>query len=74
MPSPKFSSDMLECMYENQLALEAAIMEFSICAANRGGAQAGEDVSSALETEDRLARLRHKALPKGSSGLLLLAA
>ena len=61
-------------MYKNQLAIAAAIMEFSICAANRGGAQAEEDVSSALETEESLARLTHEALSKSLSGLLLLAA
>ncbi|MEX2903705.1 hypothetical protein AB3967_20565 [Pseudomonas rhodesiae] len=66
MPAPYSLPDMLERIYENQLALEAAIMELSMWTANQGGAQTDENVRGALETIDEnaghikqaLARLR----------------
>ncbi len=66
MPAPYSLPDMLERIYENQLALEAAIMELSIWAASQGRTQADENVRGALETigenaghiKQALARLR----------------
>ena len=57
---------MLDRIYENQLALEAVIMELSMWTANQGGNQADENVRGALETigenagriKQGLARLR----------------
>lgn len=51
MPSPEYSlSDVLERIYENQLALEAAIMELSIWAGQQGGAHVDENIRGALQT------------------------
>lgn len=66
MPAPYSLPDMLERIYENQLGLEAAIMELSIWTASQGGTQADENVRGALETigenaghiKQALARLR----------------
>jgi len=66
MPAPYSLSDMLERIYENQLALEAAVMELSLWTAAQGGTRADENVRGALETigenaghiKQALARLR----------------
>lgn len=66
MPAPYSLPDMLERMHENQLALEAAIMELSIWTANHGGHHVDQNVRGALETigenagyiKQALARLR----------------
>jgi len=67
MPSPEYSlTDTLERIYENQLALEAAIMELSLWAKRNGGVQVDASVRGALYTIDEnaghikqgLARLR----------------
>lgn len=66
MPAPYSLPDMLERIYENQLALEAAIMELSLWTAAQGGIQADENIRGALETigenagyiKQALARLR----------------
>ncbi|QXH68616.1 hypothetical protein [Pseudomonas asgharzadehiana] len=51
MHSPEYSlPDVLERIYENQLALEAAIMELSMWTANHGGPHVDENVRGALET------------------------
>ncbi|AZF37733.1 hypothetical protein C4J88_2953 [Pseudomonas sp. R4-39-08] len=50
MPAPYSLPDMLERIYENQLALEAAIMELSMWTVSQGGTQADENVRGALET------------------------
>ncbi|WP_339436791.1 hypothetical protein [Pseudomonas sp. EL_65y_Pfl1_R32] len=51
MPSPEYSlTDTLERIYENQLALEAAIMELSMWAEQQGGAHVDQNVRGALET------------------------
>ncbi|ALI04413.1 hypothetical protein C1Y08_20740 [Pseudomonas sp. FW306-02-F02-AA] len=58
--------DLLERMYENQLALEAAIMELTLWVEQRGSADVGENVRGALYAIDEnaghikqgLARLR----------------
>lgn len=43
-------SDVLERIYHNQLALEAAIMELTLLAEAQGGTEAGGNVRGALET------------------------
>lgn len=43
-------SDVLERMYENQLALEAAIMELSLKMEQQGFEEAGRNARGALET------------------------
>jgi hypothetical protein len=42
-------SATLEKMYENQIALEAALMELTLLAAQQGFAEAGENARSALD-------------------------
>lgn len=42
-------SDVLERMYQNQLALEAAIMELTLHLETHGHADVGENVRGALE-------------------------
>ncbi|CAN2983258.1 conserved hypothetical protein [Pseudomonas sp. PM2] len=66
MPAPYSLPDMLERIYENQLALEAAIMELSLWAERQGGAHVDENIRGALKTigenagyiKQGLARLR----------------
>lgn len=67
MPVPQYSlPDTLERIYENQLALEAAIMELSLWAKRNGGGHVDENVRGALDTigenaghiKQGLARLR----------------
>jgi hypothetical protein len=43
-------SDVLERMYENQLALEAAVMELTLCLEQQGSIEAGDNVRGALDT------------------------
>ncbi|MFP3497625.1 hypothetical protein SB759_25710 [Pseudomonas sp. SIMBA_059] len=43
-------SDVLERMYENQLALEAALMEITLCIEQQGSVEVGENVRGALQT------------------------
>ncbi|OPB08215.1 hypothetical protein [Pseudomonas synxantha] len=43
-------SDMLERMYINQLALEAALMELTLHLELQGGSEVGNNVRGALET------------------------
>lgn len=50
MPAPEYSlPDTLERIYNNQLALEAAIMELTLLVEQQGHAEAGENVRSALQ-------------------------
>ncbi|MCP2140756.1 UNVERIFIED_ORG: hypothetical protein J2Y94_002081 [Pseudomonas poae] len=42
-------SDVLERMYENQLALEAALMELTLRLERQGSVEVGENVRGALE-------------------------
>lgn len=42
--------DTLERIYENQLALEAALMELTLLVESQGNAEAGNNVRGALET------------------------
>lgn len=50
MPSPEYSlTDTLERIYENQLALEAALMELTLLVESQGHAKVGENVRGALE-------------------------
>ncbi|AQT92649.1 hypothetical protein PSH77_29400 [Pseudomonas extremorientalis] len=49
MHSPEYSpTDMLERICENQLALEAAIMELSLWTVNHGGLHVDENVRGSL--------------------------
>ncbi|WP_339465579.1 hypothetical protein [Pseudomonas lurida] len=41
-------ADVLERMYENQLALEAALMELTLQSETRGSPEVGENVRGAL--------------------------
>lgn len=51
MPFPEYSlPDTLERIYENQLALEAALMELTLLVESQGGAEVGHNVRGALET------------------------
>ncbi|AJP53324.1 hypothetical protein YA0729_25115 [Pseudomonas simiae] len=51
MPHPEYSlPDTLERIYENQLALEAALMEFTLLVEEQGNAEVGGNVRGALET------------------------
>ena len=66
MPSPYSLPDMLERIYENQLALEAALMVLTLLVEGQGNAESGSNVRGALETigenaghiKQGLARLR----------------
>jgi hypothetical protein len=67
MPSPEYSlSDTLERIYENQLAIEAALMELTLLVESQGSTESGDNVRGALETigenaghiKQGLARLR----------------
>ncbi|WP_447776597.1 hypothetical protein [Pseudomonas chlororaphis] len=68
MPSSYSLSDVLERMYHNQLALEAALMELSLLVEQQGSQGVGENVRGALEVigenaghiKQGLARLRSK--------------
>ncbi|WPN50918.1 hypothetical protein QMK52_18675 [Pseudomonas sp. P9_2] len=48
MPSPYSFPDMLERKYENQLALEAALMELTLLVERHGNAEAGNNVRVTL--------------------------
>ncbi|CAN2966163.1 MULTISPECIES: hypothetical protein [Pseudomonas] len=50
MPAPYSLPDMLERIYENQLALEAAIMELALFVERQGNAEAGDNVRGTLFT------------------------
>ncbi|MBC3196995.1 hypothetical protein [Pseudomonas poae] len=67
MPSPEYSlTDVLDRLYHNQLALEAALMELTLLVESQGHAEAGGNVRGALEAigenaghiKQGLARLR----------------
>lgn len=50
MPYPEYSlPDVLERMYQNQLALEAALMELTLLAENQGHGEAGDNIRTALD-------------------------
>ena len=50
MPSPEYSlTDILERIYENQLALEAALMELTLLVESQGHTDSGQNVRGALE-------------------------
>ena len=50
MPAPCSLPDMLERINENQLALEAAIMELALFVERQGNAEAGDNVRGTLFT------------------------
>ena len=66
MPGEYSLSDVLERIYHNQLALEAAVMELTLQVEQQGLVEAGENVRGALQTigendghiKQGLARLR----------------
>lgn len=50
MPAPEYSlSDILERLYNNQLALEAAIMELTLLVESQGHAETGGNIRGALQ-------------------------
>ncbi len=54
MPSPQYSlPDTLERIYENQLALEAAMMELTLLVESLGHDVAGDNVRGALTPLER---------------------
>lgn len=52
MPGSYSLSDVLERIYHNQLALEAAIMELTLRVEQEGSADVGENVRGTLMTID----------------------
>lgn len=48
MPSEYSISDVLERMYQNQLALEAALMELTLQAEKQGLSEVGDNIRGAL--------------------------
>ncbi|MFJ2362498.1 hypothetical protein ACIPIN_02060 [Pseudomonas sp. NPDC087697] len=48
MPDQYAHPDILEKMYENQLTLEAALMEITLWVEQRGSADVGDNVRGAL--------------------------
>ncbi|KII30221.1 hypothetical protein NL64_19035 [Pseudomonas fluorescens] len=49
MPTPEYSlPDVLERLYHNQLALEAALMELTLLVESQGHAEVGDNIRSAL--------------------------
>ena len=50
MPSEYSLSDVLERIYHNQLALEAAVMELTLQAEKQGLTGVGDNVRGALDT------------------------
>lgn len=70
MKSEYSLTDVLERIYENQLALEAALMELTLHSENQGSAMVGENVRGALfiigenagHIKQGLAKLRTKDL------------
>lgn len=70
MPSEYSLSDVLERIYHNQLALEAAVMELTLQAEKQGLTEVGANVRGALDTigenaghiKQGLARLRKSDL------------
>ncbi|EJM79584.1 hypothetical protein [Pseudomonas sp. GM60] len=51
MPSPEYSlPDVLERLYQNQLALEAAVMELTLRVERQGATDTGDNVRGALHT------------------------
>ncbi|PUA41449.1 hypothetical protein C5U62_31955 [Pseudomonas protegens] len=69
MPAPYSLPDMLERLYENQLALKAAIMELTMWAEDSGAIHIDDNVRGALEVisenaghiKQALARLKAQA-------------
>ncbi|WP_339495906.1 MULTISPECIES: hypothetical protein [Pseudomonas] len=63
-------SDVLERMYKNQLALEAAVMELALQVEKQGATEVGENIRGAMWTvgenagfiKQGLAKLRSKKL------------
>ncbi|MCS4312917.1 hypothetical protein M2397_003220 [Pseudomonas sp. BIGb0381] len=53
MPNSDLLPSLLEKLYENQLALEASIMELSNWVEQRGSAEVAENVRGALQTIDQ---------------------
>jgi len=50
MPTEYSLSDVLERLYQNQLALEAAVMELTLKVEDQGAAEIGANVRGALHT------------------------
>jgi hypothetical protein len=57
MPGEYSLSDLLERIYHNQLALEAAVMELTLSVEEQGLTEIGGNVRGALETIGENARL-----------------
>lgn len=50
MPSDYSLSDVLERVYNNQLALEAALMELTLHVERQGSSEVGNNIRGALDT------------------------
>lgn len=64
MPSEYSLSDIIERIYANQLALEAALMELTLHVEQLGVLQVGENVRGALQTIDENAGHIRQGLAK----------
>ncbi|MCF5171554.1 hypothetical protein [Pseudomonas canadensis] len=53
MPNSDLLPSLLSKLYENQLALEASIMELSNWVEQRGSAEVAENIRGALQTIDQ---------------------
>lgn len=77
MSSPEYSlPDVLERMYHNQLALEAALMELTLLVESKGYDEAGDNIRTALNAigentghiNQGLARLKAQAPGSADAG------
>jgi hypothetical protein len=65
MPSPEYSlPDVLERLYQNQLAIEAALMELTLLVERQGHAETGDNVRTALDTIGENAGHIHQGLAR----------
>ncbi len=56
-------SDVLERMYTNQLALEAALMELTLHVEQQGAPEVGDNVRGALQTIGKTPATSNRAWP-----------
>jgi hypothetical protein len=65
MPSPEYSlPDVLERLYHNQLAIEAALMELTLLVERQGNAEVGDNVRTALDSIGENAGYIHQGLAR----------
>jgi hypothetical protein len=64
MPGDYSLSDLLERIYANHLALEAALMELTLHVEQQGAPEVGENIRGALETIDENAAYIKQSLTR----------